>query len=481
MNNDFSITQYEGTLDERLLERRLELPIVYRLTGQNIRAYYTRDKNQITGIYTSGTTVIKNLPDPQAPINIGKWERGLVIDGKDPKKVLQEYADFGTASHVTYADIQHGEVFDFDNSKEHLFTKALKGGVPYDRAENLTKTRLREYEKDVAAYMQFIKTYNAKSLGSELMLTTYGLPVIPIEGSIIAREVLPKKTEDFIATQYWNKYPIRCYRHKDTYRVVVFDLLSYEFDLEGNKLRWGSVFKLEIASAIDDIMEIDEGVVTYKSGVNKGKVKSKGEGRLVVIVDNKTGKKGFYKSHIAQLFLYRILVEHNFPDLKIDGIYNYAPKDWTGDVPTFHFTDQERDVKQVSNVQRRMASTFDQGMADFEDYKNSFAKRVFVGSVDVGNIPEEGYVKKFGLYEYIEHDFQKRFVQAKDKMEEFLHSNKLLSMKDMTNYFTQLSEEEVKKFAQEFLVPYISREQFLELLIERLQGYGTASKDEGIS
>ncbi|MCX7908202.1 MAG: PD-(D/E)XK nuclease family protein [Ignavibacteria bacterium] len=49
-----------------------------------------------------------------------------------------------------------------------------------------------------------------------------------------------------------------------------------------------------------------------------------------VIIDWKTGRHGFYRSHEAQLHFYKLLLIENFPDLANKNIllYNWAPKEW---------------------------------------------------------------------------------------------------------------------------------------------------------
>jgi hypothetical protein len=79
----------------------------------------------------------------------------------------------------------------------------------------------------------------------------------------------------------------------------------------------------------------------YKSGPQKGMPKeSKQEFRIRAIVDFKSGRKGFYEEHELQLETYRMMWNEEFPDLPIDDIFNWSPKDWRGPVPTYNFKDQ---------------------------------------------------------------------------------------------------------------------------------------------
>ena len=62
--------------------------------------------------------------------------------------------------------------------------------------------------------------------------------------------------------------------------------------------------------------------------------------RIIVIIDFKSGRNGFYESHIHQLYLYKDMWEENFPDIPIEGVYNWAPKDWKKN-PSYHFKCQD--------------------------------------------------------------------------------------------------------------------------------------------
>lgn len=99
------------------------------------------------------------------------------------------------------------------------------------------------------------------------------------------------------------------------------------------------------AGAIDLICEMtieEKGFFgeVYKSGENKGKPKeTKREIRINAAIDNKSGRKGFYEAHEIQLQAYRNLVHENFPDLKIDKVYNFAPSDWRT-APSYKLKDQ---------------------------------------------------------------------------------------------------------------------------------------------
>jgi hypothetical protein len=77
----------------------------------------------------------------------------------------------------------------------------------------------------------------------------------------------------------------------------------------------------------------------YQSGPRKGMPKEcKVEKRVKAIVDFKSGRKGFYEANEIQLGAYEQLVTENFPMLGGDWqLYNFSPKDWTGNKPSYNF------------------------------------------------------------------------------------------------------------------------------------------------
>ncbi len=139
------------------------------------------------------------------------------------------------------------------------------------------------------------------------------------------------------------------YRIKDD--IVALRKFINDFDIETIAIEIPLVsHKHQIGGAIDLVVRMKIG-----SGVNgnilKADVKYE-DGEIVedrrrtitAIIDWKSGRHGFYPINEAQGHMYKLLWEDNFPEIQIDKIYNWSPKDWI-DEPAYHLKDQTDSIE----------------------------------------------------------------------------------------------------------------------------------------
>lgn len=94
-------------------------------------------------------------------------------------------------------------------------------------------------------------------------------------------------------------------------------------------------FRLKVAGTIDLVCEMTVGT-SQNGAILKTDRKYDKDGniivdktrRIIVIIDWKSGRNGFYPEHEVQLHLYEMIWSENFPTIKIESVYNWAPKEW---------------------------------------------------------------------------------------------------------------------------------------------------------
>lgn len=149
------------------------------------------------------------------------------------------------------------------------------------------------------------------------------------------------------------------------------------------------------AGAIDIVCEMtieEKGFFgeVYLSGANKGQPKeTKQSKRVRAIVDIKSGRKGFYESSEIQLKAYEAMWNIHFPELPIDKVFNWSPKDFRGSIPTYNLKDQtdSRSAKKLPYLVE---------LAKIEDEKRNNTVTVISGHIDLlkglsDNITEKSF------------------------------------------------------------------------------------------
>lgn len=147
--------------------------------------------------------------------------------------------------------------------------------------------------------------------------------------------------------------------------------------------------KYALATCIDFVAEIDveeEGFFgeVYLSGDKKGlPKKTKQTKRKVVVIDFKSGRKGFHDAHEMQLQICLEMWNSRFLNTPYEafGIFNWAPKAWTFN-PAYKFADQTKN-RFVGKLQEAVnwATIVTPGLFD-----PSFSE-VMAGNFQYGEVP----------------------------------------------------------------------------------------------
>ena len=118
--------------------------------------------------------------------------------------------------------------------------------------------------------------------------------------------------------------------------------IAIELVLVSKKDFYGTMIDLVCKMTVTEKGQFGE---VYKTGENKGKPKeSKVDREITALLNFKSGRKNFYDEHEIQLEFERRLFEENYPDVTIDKIYNWSPKEWTK-TPTYNLKDQSESLE----------------------------------------------------------------------------------------------------------------------------------------
>lgn len=361
MNYEFESTQYEGELAPILAKALQGYPKVMRLTNVNGSGRYYFTYNNGIKVYNSGTTALKHI-DLGGSRYLEEWRRKLINAGKDPEVVLAQRADYGTILHVIYANVLMGEKIPLSPVplKKYLI-EVYKEVISQEGSESFINKHLEEYTKDLLSFMKWRRDYKVKALAIELMLKS------------------------------------------DTLRLATaIDLICEITFTEKVKDFWGEVYKADSKS----------------TGAKKGDPKAtlkEVQTTKIVVVDFKSGKKGFYDKHIMQLNTNKLIIEENIPDLKIDGCYNFAPIDWKSK-PSYRFTNQDAETNDTDSIQRStikklLPSVLEGGKILFEE--NVLSKRFRVYGGDTDSNLDETY-RYISIEQYAQMKLEEKYPNISD-------------------------------------------------------------------
>lgn len=120
------------------------------------------------------------------------------------------------------------------------------------------------------------------------------------------------------------------------------DFINYAEDLKKDILAFAQFVKdYDVQPlCIEESLYSERGYAGCIDLVCTMKVSPKKEERIVAMVDFKSGRNGFYESHVHQLYLYKDMWLENFPEIPIQSVFNWSPKDWRKS-PSYNFKCQD--------------------------------------------------------------------------------------------------------------------------------------------
>lgn len=415
----FEDEQHYGQISDVLKKKIAQTPTIYRLTGARRRIYFTKEHPSVPAVvYNSGTTLIDNYRDKEGEEALHKWKVDLVNKGLNPSEVVKTRQDYGTLLHILYGKIFMGEKVSFLKLKDFLISLAQEARMNKEYLTNLVSSHIEEFQKDLASFLVWIKDYNVEPLAVELMVKS------------------------------------------DKWKVATaLDLVCYMTIKE--KGFFGEV---------------------YKTGERKGEPKETySEVRKLVLVDFKSGKKGFYKKNVLQLLLSKEIFEENFSDMKIEGIFNFAPNDWRNE-PTYRCHDQERDSSQnIVHLKRLQTNVFERGLIEFEDIISHKKTRVIKGDVDFKKINEfntSDLVSYLTLQEVADMYYTLKYTEV-DYFAKLIEDNNITNQIELRVVLNKMGANELKDLAKVIGINYTKKQEFIKKLTQKyLDGKGKDTPQE---
>lgn len=160
----------------------------------------------------------------------------------------------------------------------------------------------------------------------------------------------------------------------------------------------------------------------YKTGANAGKPKeTKRQRRIRAIIDFKSGRKGFFPEHEVQLLAYKTMWNMHFENYPVEKVYNWAPKEWRGTTPSYHFKDQT-DSKNALKLPYLVE------LARIEDEKRDNTVVSCAGIIDLDKPDFENNITELSLAEVV----KKRKQKTEEKPETGIEPEEIASAQGTT-------------------------------------------------
>lgn len=279
--------------------------------------------------------------NPDQTCNMGAYE---IAPGMTSEQIQAEFFNYDALREqpepVYRLDSSgHRYYYTFDKNGDPRFfvsvTTMIKQNMPTSPQliEWIAKMGVDEskrYAADRASYGTFMHA----QIGSLLINRTYDLDQLKEElRKYIEKEKLPV---DFI--NYADDFKKDILAFAQFMRDTNLKPLAIELVLTHPEDGYAGALDLAAEIEIEEKGFFGE---VYKTGANAGKPKeTKRKRNIRAIIDFKSGRKGFFPEHEIQLHAYKEMWNLHFPDMPIEKVFNWSPKDWRGTAPTYNFKDQ---------------------------------------------------------------------------------------------------------------------------------------------
>lgn len=379
--------------------------VVYRYNGSGTRYYYTLEGG--FKVHASGTTLVKDgyAKDDFSLQALESWRNALVAKGINPAEELSRRADYGTILHILYGDFVRGEKIPIRGLHNYIKRMHTPHMTKVNK-EYIMKYKLNELRHDLLAFNKWYIDHNVEALAVELMIAS----------------------------------------HEDNAATAIDLICDLDVEVKG--------FHGEV----------------YKSGAKKGEPKeTKQIQRVRAIVDFKSGRKGFYKSHELQLLLNRRWMNEIYPEIKIDRMFNFSPKDWRT-APDYNFKDQTESDAQYDNGSGviLLDTVIQQGK--WKHHKKTKDVKRFQGTIQLTeSFNFEDNFQKMELEEYV----TKFKDEVRDVAGEIVEDEDLRGATEVKRFFTKWLAKDLKQLAEQTGMPYKTKPEFIKNLAEKYKNFLT--------
>ena len=257
--------------------------VIFREDVKGLRYYIRVNEENRISIAPSVTSII-SCTRPLAR-HLIDW---MIRNGAEKIEWFKEQsANYGTFIHVVFSEILCGKTYELnkDSLLEKMKVWFLSYQYDFDECMKWYKMEKRDIQKDVYSFMCWVRDFEIEPVAIEYILMS------PVRKTFFCRD---ENTEE--KNRLKSADSMGCMNEKEKRNCS----------------------ECEQAVAINDMAGAIDLVCLAR--LKKDQEKQR------IIVDWKTGLKGFYDEHAIQLRMYREMWNMENPDYPIEKIYNFAPK-----------------------------------------------------------------------------------------------------------------------------------------------------------